>query len=560
MMAGRFIIFGLFGNAIDDLVPERFSSLGNVDLDDTINFNALNQYLAQQTPKDGPRAPNSNPSTSTQEAAPNAGHPSGQLGSEAQIRRIGEARLARTNDIQFLPAIQSHPAKFSTEAVLTPGMTYPVVPRTHQTLNQDSHRVDAKAQNPINKLLLEYSQPSRNRMNKETPGMNVIDHNTHIKNSHDPRRLELLKSSLKPIPARKDGRTAARLTSLTRPPLENQVSTSTSNRGFLNHPAYYDIYNAKHNMVELYQAGLDAYAEALEAAKKDEFIETIPTSTTSSSKLSQNNDPDHQHPSKTALPTLSFDKEIFTYEGVSGRHKKGLALFKQLIEEHPENEDRLVVPEGDMTRVQSLFSKSKVYQEENYNEPAEVRDANQMNVRRYSFTKEKNLEIISKQDLWYGYWANQMGRNVKSYINKFYSPAITELFANFLFYVEMITVVTLKPEGQTRDDYTSGINKACESFLEFASMISTPDQRGEGIHRYRVGEQRVLWWFLEFWLQHHHQRFWAGQSIRNRSGSLHIKLFFKQFFNEIFYCSIENFNKRYKDLIKTRPIINPNSV
>ncbi|KAA1098484.1 hypothetical protein PGT21_035711 [Puccinia graminis f. sp. tritici] len=407
MMAGRFIIFGLLGflfiiasNAIDDLVPERFSSLGHVDLDDTINFNALNQYLAQQTPKDGPRAPNSNPSTSTQEAAPNAGHPSGQLhDSEAQIGLIGEARLARTNDIQFLPAIQSHPAKFSTEAVLTPGMTYPVVPRTHQTLNQDSHRVDAKAQNPINKLLLEYSQPSRNRMNKETPGMNVIDHNTHIKNSHDPRRLELLKSSLKPIPARKDGRTAARLTSLTRPPLENQVSTSTSNRGFLNHPAYYDIYNAKHNMVELYQAGLDAYAEALEAAKKDQFIETIPTSTTSSSKISQNNDPDHRHPSEIALPTLSFDREIFTHEGASGRQKKGLALFKKLIEEHPENEDRLVVPEADLSRVQSLFSKAKIYVGEGNNKPAEVRDANQMNVRRYSFTKEKNLEMISKQDL-----------------------------------------------------------------------------------------------------------------------------------------------------------------
>jgi hypothetical protein len=561
MMAGRYIILGLLGflfiiasHAIGDFVPERFSFLGNVDSDDTIDFNALNQYLAQQTPEDGPRSPSSNPpSASSEEAAPNAGHPSGQLDSDAQTGRIGEARLARMNDIQVLPAIQSHSSKVSTEAALTTRMTYPVFPRTHQTLDQDSHRVDTNAQNPIDKLLLEYSQLSR--MNEETPGINVIDHNTQIGNSHDSRRLELLKSSLEPTPVRKDGPTATRLTSLTRAPLENQVPTTASGI-FLNHPAYYDIYNAKKNMVELYQAGLDAYAEALKAAKKDQFTETmsIPTSTTSSSKISQNNDPDNQDTSKTVLPTLSFDSEIFTYEGASGRHKNGLALFKNLIEEHPENENRLIVPEADIRRVQSLFSKSKVYVEGN-NERTEVRDANKINVRRYSFTKEKNSEMIKNLDTWYRYWRAQMGRNLKSYIQSdFYSPTITELFASFLIYVEMMTVVTLKPEGQTRAEYVSGIEKACGSFLEYASRISNPNYTREGIYRYRRGEQRVLWWFLEFWLQHHHQRFWDRQSIHNRSGTLHIKLFIKQFFNELFYCSIENLNTRCRNLTKTRKI------
>ncbi|KAH9472767.1 hypothetical protein MJO29_001393 [Puccinia striiformis f. sp. tritici] len=563
MKAGVYLAFGhIFHfviSAHDDfaLALDCYNAFGQItSLDDRLDFSALDDFLPQLNSRDSARYSTSHLGSRGASGPTNAGHDSPIATSKSRSRLMASARPVETDTFHVHPNVQSHPSKASAEAVNTASPASSETHPDHEELSGGSHwnwKPGSMKDNPFFEQLLEYRPVSH--LTEKVPRESAITNGVEIGKYHDSPHSSS-DSQVEQIGSRAEIERPSPL----RTQMEDQVPR-TKSIIYENRPGHYDVQAANNNMRGLYQEGLDAYAVSLASWKKKAkgatTAQDVPTLTSSASSGTESDGSQTRNEvddsTKFNLPRLEFDEMVFTYPDETGSHKRNLNIFLDLIEDHPEN--RLIVPENELRSTYYIFS--AITGVSRKSKPIGKRERRK-DKDRYNFLKDKNQELLENEEVWYNYWEVHTGKDFKTYLHKVASTELRHIFVQFLFYVEMITVVTLKPEGQAESEYILGLERACESFLEFSrnfARIGLDNKIYYRLGRYRRGEQALLWVFLESWLKNYHKSFWIKHSVIFRH-KLHMPSPIKTFFNNTFGYSIKNLNERYTDWFKKLSIGN----
>ncbi|POW07040.1 hypothetical protein PSTT_08585, partial [Puccinia striiformis] len=170
---------------------------------------------------------------------------------------------------------------------------------------------------------------------------------------------------------------------------------------------------------------------------------------------------------------------------------------------------------------------------------------------RQGFWMESIKALFNFKEEWLEFWEKRSGLDLHISFPKIERDMFldnTNLFALYLFYVDMIDVVTEKNHDSAKErDLFERATAAFQKFrtTEFfqarikAQFCNVKKKKGVGRTQQFIkhNPKSVLWYYLEYWLSlpvHQH-----NPSIRRRRDAL-----FKGFFNDVFSYSIKNFHKR----------------
>ncbi|KAH9451366.1 hypothetical protein MJO29_009139 [Puccinia striiformis f. sp. tritici] len=170
---------------------------------------------------------------------------------------------------------------------------------------------------------------------------------------------------------------------------------------------------------------------------------------------------------------------------------------------------------------------------------------------RQGFWMESIKALFNFKEEWLEFWEKRSGLDLHISFPKIERDMFldnTNLFALYLFYVDMIDVVTEKNHDSAKErDLFERATAAFQKFrtTEFfqarikAQFCNVKKKKGVGRTQQFIkhNPKSVLWYYLEYWLSlpvHQH-----NPSIRPRRDAL-----FKGFFNDVFSYSIKNFHKR----------------
>ncbi|POW14515.1 hypothetical protein PSTT_02908 [Puccinia striiformis] len=265
------------------------------------------------------------------------------------------------------------------------------------------------------------------------------------------------------------------------------------------------------------------------------------------------------------IPKLRFTKGVLTDHSASGSYKRQVEMVEEIFEKL--QSEQLVIPEDEVDQNVQLFSGRPPTKEaeDNYHEESielSQTTSHQKRLRRsaerYALAANRKVSIWKHRDLWYEYWKIQTGFEFRQLLPRLTCVETLEIFPMFLFYVEMITTIIPRPTGE---ELTLGAELALASNSFFRLFLPTASLEKE----YHPLRQQIytrtscpsyfkMWAFLNHWL--HKQRYsLLAKLIPKRKNHVYISPllpyappFFKTFFNNIFYMSIDNFHLVYRGL------------
>ncbi|POW16303.1 hypothetical protein PSTT_01388, partial [Puccinia striiformis] len=425
-----------------------------------------------------------------------AGHDSPIATSKSRSRLMASARPVETDTFHVHPNVQSHPSKASAEAVNTASPASSETHPDHEELSGGSHwnwKPGSMKDNPFFEQLLEYRPVSH--LTEKVPRESAITNGVEIGKYHD-----LPHSSSDSQVEQIGSRAEIERPSPLRTQVEDQVPR-TKSIIYENRPGHL---TSKPRTITCE----DCIKRPAGRKRRKVLLplKMYPHSQAQQSDGSQTrNEVDDS--TKFNLPRLEFDEMVFTYPDETGSHKRNLNIFLDLIEDHPEN--RLIVPENELRSTYYIFS--AITGVSRKSKPIGKRERRK-DKDRYNFLKDKNQELLENEEIWYNYWEVHTGKDFKTYLHKVASTELRHIFVQFLFYVEMITVVTLKPEGQTESEYILGLERACESFLEFSRNFARIGQIKDLLQTWEVQKGGTSS-PLESWLKNDHKSFWIKHSV-----------------------------------------------
>jgi hypothetical protein len=160
----------------------------------------------------------------------------------------------------------------------------------------------------------------------------------------------------------------------------------------------------------------------------------------------------------------------------------------------------------------------------------------------------------SHRQVWYQHWLQQTNINFTTHLSKFSGlPNLEEIHTIFLFYVEMISSIILRPEDQTVVQIAPIMESASRSFDFLTREMKDPavkkDQRLEkklsNLRKQlnvsvRNAYPQLLWTYVEFWLETDRNQLYQNLCENNL-----LSKSVKEFFNLIFYHTFVALTQRY---------------
>ncbi|KAI9622247.1 hypothetical protein H4Q26_015283 [Puccinia striiformis f. sp. tritici PST-130] len=267
------------------------------------------------------------------------------------------------------------------------------------------------------------------------------------------------------------------------------------------------------------------------------------------------------------LKGLKFDRKSIEAENISAEDK----IIRDYIY------DLMKPPTGLVTL--KYDEAYKVFEKFTHNVGTRVRKVragtehrNKKNARRARMIQASNA-LWKNRDLWYTFWER---RGIVDRGPRIFAEGLSTLslvhraFPVFLFYVDMIDTIIIPPKilSSERGSKVNLFQEAIKCFEDFtllsakqygkhkaqSSKMIKNERQVNRFGKARVRNPRInqlIWDYLEFWI-HHSNKKYLKTLFSGEEGKLEGKVpGFKAMFNDIFYCSIDNLNRRLSEAFKS---------
>lgn len=260
------------------------------------------------------------------------------------------------------------------------------------------------------------------------------------------------------------------------------------------------------------------------------------------------------------LESLEFDRDAFRENGENGGVKKLMRiLLIKKIDEGSQNKLRLPPDSrayADLATLANLGRETHVHRK-----PFSRRKS-----ERQGYLAAAKDAFLTEKAVWSLHWLIHKGIDVQIYLRRLEDHKFVRMegtFYLFLYYVEMIIAIVPRAQNDGGPiNEASELASACGLFVEFTKTLqSQADPVGkhcdpelaEMIRFFKrhqiIGQSMqyysIIWHFLQEWIR---------RNRRNiiRSDRTDVGFNVKSFFNDVFYLTVRNLNKRYRPLLAFR--------